>query len=117
MARALRVVSVLLGIGLWVAGCVVLTEGSHALGAILILLGALAVVVALVSDRGEGIWETLSTWLSQLPKRRVEPWQSVGTAPSAGMLLLVHSDSATGARRAIARASLRQRATIARVRM
>jgi hypothetical protein len=67
MARALRVVSVVLGIGLWIAGCVVLTEGSHALGAILILLGALAVVVALVSDRGEGISETVSTWLSQLP--------------------------------------------------
>jgi len=39
----------------------------HPHPAILVLLGALAVVLAFVSDRGEGIWETVWTWLSQLP--------------------------------------------------
>jgi len=67
MRNALRFAGVLLGVGLWVAGFAVLAGGSHALGAILILLGALALVVSLVSDRGEGIWETVWTWLSQLP--------------------------------------------------
>ena len=67
MRKALRAVAVLVGVGLWIAGFAVLAGGSHVLGAILILLGALAVVVSLVSDRGEGIWETVWTWLSQLP--------------------------------------------------
>jgi hypothetical protein len=67
MRRALRVVGVLLGLGLWIAGFAVLAGGSQVLGAVLILLGALAVVVSLVSNRGEGIWETVWTWLSQLP--------------------------------------------------
>ena len=67
MRNALRFAGVLLGVSLWVVGVVVLAGGSHALGAILILLGALAVVLSLVSDRGEGIWETVWTWLSQLP--------------------------------------------------
>jgi hypothetical protein len=67
MRKALRAVAVLVGVGLWIAGFAVLAGGSHVLGAILILLGALAVVVSLVSDRGEGIRETVWTWLSQLP--------------------------------------------------
>jgi hypothetical protein len=67
MRRTLRVVGVLLGVGLWIAGFALLAGGSHVLGAVLILLGALAVVVSLVSDRGEGIWETVWAWLSQLP--------------------------------------------------
>ena len=67
MHNALRFAGVLLGVSWWVVGVAVLAGGSHALGAILILLGALAVVLSLVSDRGEGIWETVWTWLSQLP--------------------------------------------------
>jgi hypothetical protein len=67
MRTALRVVGVLLGVGLWIAGFAFIAGGSHVLGAVLVLLGALAVVVSLVSDRGEGIWETVLTWLSQLP--------------------------------------------------
>ena len=67
MRNALRAAGVLLGVGLWIAGFILFVGGSHVLGAILVLLGALAVVLAVVSDRGEGIWETVWTWLSQLP--------------------------------------------------
>jgi hypothetical protein len=64
---AVRAAGVILGVGLWIAGFALFVGGSHILGAILVLLGALPVVVALVSDRGEGIWETVWAWLGQLP--------------------------------------------------
>jgi hypothetical protein len=67
MRTALRGACVLLGVGLWIAGFILFVGGTHISGAILVLLGALAVVLAFVSDRGEGIWETVWAWLSQLP--------------------------------------------------
>jgi hypothetical protein len=67
MRTAVRAAGVLLGVGLWIAGFALVVAGSQVLGAILVLLGAVAVVVSLVSDRGEGIWETVWSWLGQLP--------------------------------------------------
>ena len=67
MRTALRVAGVLLGVGLWAAGFAFVAGGGHVLGAILVLLGVVAVVASLVPDRGEGIVETVWTWLSQLP--------------------------------------------------
>jgi hypothetical protein len=67
MRMALRAAGVLLGVGLWIAGFALLVAGSHVLGAVLVLLGALVVVAVLVSDRSEGVFETVWTWLNQLP--------------------------------------------------
>jgi uncharacterized membrane protein len=53
MRLALRITGVLLGIGLWIAGFALVMGDGHVVGAILVLLGALAVVLAVVSDRFE----------------------------------------------------------------
>jgi hypothetical protein len=46
---------------------VLFVRGSHVAGALLVLLGAVAAVVSIVSDREEGIWETLVAWFGNLP--------------------------------------------------
>jgi hypothetical protein len=67
MQKARRLAVVVLGVSLWIGGLVLLVEDRRILGTLLVLLGAVAVVLALVSDRREGMWETVGTWLSQLP--------------------------------------------------
>jgi hypothetical protein len=67
MRRASRVLTALLGVGLWAGGVVLFVGGAHVIGALVVLLGAIAVVLSLTSDRGEAVWETVWGWFTQLP--------------------------------------------------
>jgi hypothetical protein len=67
MRRAVRFVIVVAGITMWGLGVVLITDGSHVGGAILVLLGCVTALLALTSDRASSVIDVVTTWLSNLP--------------------------------------------------
>jgi hypothetical protein len=66
---ALRLLAVVLGIGLWIAGVISFAGGGHVLGGASILAGALAGVAALMSrtHRAAAIVDTVMGFFLNLP--------------------------------------------------
>lgn len=59
--------ALLVGVALWAAGAALVIGGSEVLGIALALVGSLAVIASLTSDREGGVWEWIWAWLQQLP--------------------------------------------------
>jgi hypothetical protein len=67
MRGAIRLVGGLVGVALWAGGIALLVSDAKLVGALLVLLGAIAIVVSLTSHRGESVWDTVWGWLTSLP--------------------------------------------------